>query len=138
MIGEKVLDELGRIPNAERRQALLEYASRLQALEFMLVEEEYEVPDSERLVFPTVLDKALAGLKTGDKLLVREAIDLQCDVFLTTDRQILNGSRLLYSYFGLHVCTLTQFISDEPNLNTLSDSTESMWPDILNYTGLIP
>lgn len=83
---------------------------------------------------PVLTRIGLEALPVKDRPLVEDALLLGCDVFLTTDRQLLRHRRVLESQPGFRIRRLTEFLNEEDG----EPSDLTVWPDLLLYTGLMP
>jgi len=89
--------------------------------------------------FPLSIRQALSRLPAHDLPLVEEAAELGCDVFLTTDDQLLTRGRPLEYWLSLRIRKLTEFIAEEGSRGRIKGSGEAhLLPDLLLYAGMIP
>jgi hypothetical protein len=166
-IGNHVLRELEQIPDRVRRESLLRYAGQLRTLDCSGLDGEGEEESQSRVQsggepvhplqlsfpgfereqyrgpklthFPLSIREALSRLPAHDLPLVEEAAELGCDVFLTTDDQLLTRGRPLEYWLNLRIRKLTEFIAEEGSRGRIKGSREAhLLPDLLLYAGMIP
>lgn len=167
-IGSHVLRELEQIPDTVRRESLLRYAEQLRTLDCSGLDGEGEEEESQSRVqggservhplqfsfpgferehyrepeltdFPLSIRQALSRLPAHDLPLVEEAAELGCDVFLTTDDQLLTRGHPLEYWLGLRIRKLTEFIAEEASRGRIKELEEAhLLPDLLLYAGMIP
>ncbi len=132
VVGDCVLNELNKIKDRARKKALIDYVEQLQALAGLRLD--YDVDDiinegldqqtteesqlSQSLLpgfidVPRLLDKGLTLLPSKDRPLVREAVSLSCDLFLTTDSKLLNYGQDAEQYLRLRIRKPTEFLFEE-------------------------
>jgi rRNA-processing protein FCF1 len=157
-VGDCVLYELNKIKDRVRKKALIDYAEQLQALAGLRLDDEVDDIINEGLDQQTteegqlsqsllpnhgdvsrLLDKGLALLPSKDRPLVKEAVGLACDIFLTTDSKLLNYGQDAEQYLQLRIRKPTEFLSEEDRRGRIKYFDDvGLFPDLLNYTGLIP
>lgn len=169
VVGERVIDELRRVGNRHRRESLLEYASQLDALtavdpddleDQMDGGEEEISPDPcpahpPQLTLPGFEDcycllehaycrydltqQLIERLPSSDRPLVREAIELSCDVFLTTDAQLLKRGEDLERAQKIRIRSITGLLNETIGPGgCCTRHPPTYYPDVLLYTGMMP
>lgn len=85
------------------------------------------------------LDHLLSGLPKSDRPLVREAIDMGCEVYLTTDAGVLREAQFIENWTGLRIRKLTEFLDEVLDTSVLGCGSREgdLWPDLELLTEMI-
>lgn len=144
VIGDRLLDELERIPDEKRKSSLLKYAEGIRHY-FSVVrhennEENVDI-ESNNVYYTTFLSQVLARINKKDHPLYVEAIVRKCNYFLTTDQQVVGlGNQSLLA--GLEITSPARFIGSIvqsfPGAFDLSSYEHEFIPEIDFYSWLIP
>lgn len=149
VIGDRLLNELEKIPNDNRKSRLLRYAESIRHFYSIVKygyddeDEEGESPkaESDNLYYTTFLSQVLTHMNEKDRPLYIEAIERKCNYFLTTDKQVIqlrNTSQLA----GLEITSPAVFIRKTvelfPRVFDLSSYENRLIPELDFYSWLIP
>lgn len=138
IIGNEMLDELEDNADEDRRVKLLSYAMNMRDFYYHHRDVTLEkVRELNREFWET--DLHLACRDEKDWLLVKEAIELGCGCFLTTD-QHLKSMGAVSNLIGLEVHSPASFINEIIQINPrlLELQSYDLAPDISGLSTLIP
>jgi hypothetical protein len=167
VIGDQVLRELSNIADTHRRKELVGYAKTLQSIEStlgldLIRPDEQDAMDSgdmglgsvQMSLWPGIdppqvqrprspllrahLLRSIRSLPASDQPLVEEAVELNCDVFLSTDAR-LQKKAAQFQGQGLRVQSWLDFLVDElAGEQDHVQNARTTWPDISAYSIAIP
>lgn len=84
-------------------------------------------------------EKLVEDLPASDRPLVAEAIELGCDVFLTTDARLVRRGHALEGARSIRIRTLTGLLEEALGPDGCCTRTAPRYyPDLLLYTGMMP